>query len=1199
MKKTLLLVLWAVIMAHSFTVLGQTCPAPTFSSVTIVNESCPLGGQLTVTGMTPVPSALPGGDYYEYQLTDAAATVVRSWQASTVFSQLPPATYRVQMRRFCYSGASYSTVYAPATNRVVNAAITAMGTPQVIRQETCPGNAIVKSGALTPAAGTLPAGEHYEYRLIRANDSAVIKVWQVSDTFMGGITAGVYKIQARRICTSGISSIYTQSGTLTITSSIVAANITSISVSRTAKCCDGTILVNATGSGPLEYAIVSSLNAPDIPASLLKPKQRSNTIDSLCGGTHYVRVWDICGGYATTAVTVGAYTLSPTLGTTTWNRYACDSLQFAYPLNNIRLRGNHPDTAIIRNWIVWPDGSTDTIALPRNANATTTTQTVAISYSKLDPSFNPALPFPANISGWPKSITIGYRDNCGTVYTLPQTLHPGALTPGIYAQSTTTCDSAMYRFLVYHNSTNQSHFGRTGSNPAYSSRVFMNAGVTYSLDNGTTWNPLVTSAGFANTVNVWLARNATYQVKIAYCGDTLSAVVSVPGIPVLNSVLRLQPGSNNDCYATVDVSSAGNVYGDSVVVEILSANPPLLPMPAPVKVAKTTGTVVFTNLPVGTYTFRTTDSIGTECPRYKDETITISQSALGISLANYNHYACKGRSGIMLRYGAYQGTDGRPLTIEVLDQPAGAGIPSVFSYTTANAGTSTTNKFVPQLYNLPVGDYRLRLTDSTGTAAGCPRTVTHTLTIGRVHLLDNDSFALKQLCNGALVIDQYDSLVSVGSYASFGSYLVVEIYDALGVRKWTGAGGAGDFVGNTRFTVPQATVNSWPNGNYRIRAFLNYDGAPSINDSCTVTERIWEKKPVTIDASGSKFYKGCGDDTTQAVIVGLATGSQALPYSWVLYKGEVPHQDSIIAGPQASNIFNGLSANKTYLIAASDACGFGQNYVMRVSNTLRMFATNASHTQCPGEDVRFFTDNISGAVYQWYKNDVAIAGATGYELQLVNIQRPDSGRYHVKVGLPSPVCDIISNYFNLRVDCTPLPVQLGEFTAYAANGAVQLDWTVYTEHHNKGFYIERSHDSRAWQTLEFVKTKALNGNGSVKQRYEYADKSPVAGSNFYRLKQVDLDGQYEYSPVRLVRIKNGGNPAVHVFPNPVTALVNVEGVAAGDRIVISGADGRVLQTINSPAAQCSIDMSAYLPGLYFVSVADAQGEETHFKIIKE
>ena len=89
-----------------------------------------------------------------------------------------------------------------------------------------------------------------------------------------------------------------------------------------------------------------------------------------------------------------------------------------------------------------------------------------------------------------------------------------------------------------------------------------------------------------------------------------------------------------------------------------------------------------------------------------------------------------------------------------------------------------------------------------------------------------------------------------------------------------------------------------------------------------------------------------------------------------------------------------------------------------------------------------------------------------------------------------------------------LPVELLSFEGFSQKNSIFLDWSTATEINNDGFYIERSSDIENWEDIDFI-----NGNGTSleKQFYQYEDQSPLFGANYYRLKQMDFDGKYEYS----------------------------------------------------------------------------------------
>ena len=90
-----------------------------------------------------------------------------------------------------------------------------------------------------------------------------------------------------------------------------------------------------------------------------------------------------------------------------------------------------------------------------------------------------------------------------------------------------------------------------------------------------------------------------------------------------------------------------------------------------------------------------------------------------------------------------------------------------------------------------------------------------------------------------------------------------------------------------------------------------------------------------------------------------------------------------------------------------------------------------------------------------------------------------------------------------------LPVKLEYFTAYKDNNESLLKWATATEINNYYFDIERSVDGITFESLS--KVYSLSSNSNTELSYQFSDKSPLNGTNYYRLKQVDLDGNFEYS----------------------------------------------------------------------------------------
>ncbi len=111
---------------------------------------------------------------------------------------------------------------------------------------------------------------------------------------------------------------------------------------------------------------------------------------------------------------------------------------------------------------------------------------------------------------------------------------------------------------------------------------------------------------------------------------------------------------------------------------------------------------------------------------------------------------------------------------------------------------------------------------------------------------------------------------------------------------------------------------------------------------------------------------------------------------------------------------------------------------------------------------------------------------------------------------------------------TIFPLRLLSFTASQKEMNAQLNWTTANEINVAHFVIERSIDGRAFYTIG---ERAAIGNTASNKRYSFTDNKPLKGTNFYRLKMVDLDGQFTYSAT--VAINNKMSTVLAIYHNPV------------------------------------------------------------------
>jgi hypothetical protein len=95
----------------------------------------------------------------------------------------------------------------------------------------------------------------------------------------------------------------------------------------------------------------------------------------------------------------------------------------------------------------------------------------------------------------------------------------------------------------------------------------------------------------------------------------------------------------------------------------------------------------------------------------------------------------------------------------------------------------------------------------------------------------------------------------------------------------------------------------------------------------------------------------------------------------------------------------------------------------------------------------------------------------------------------------------------------PLPVSWQQFEVLSKNGVNELIWSTSLELNNSHFVIERSADGNIFEAIG-----SQRGMGTTAQtsNYLFTDEKPLAGINYYRIKQVDFDGAFSYSDVREV-----------------------------------------------------------------------------------
>lgn len=205
------------------------------------------------------------------------------------------------------------------------------------------------------------------------------------------------------------------------------------------------------------------------------------------------------------------------------------------------------------------------------------------------------------------------------------------------------------------------------------------------------------------------------------------------------------------------------------------------------------------------------------------------------------------------------------------------------------------------------------------------------------------------------------------------------------------------------------------------------------------------------------------------------------------------------------------------------------------------------------------------------------------------------GQYRFAWNITTPLGGCISrDTVAFNITCS-LPVNLTDFTATRQAAAAVLDWTTASESNNRGFEIQHSTDGSSWKTIAFQASKATGGNSVRPISYQFKHANPANGTNFYRLKQVDLDGNWKYSPIRQVKMSEH---TILVYPNPARDNIVVKGLTGNETIRLCDVSGRVIKQVKSRLQQETIAITDLQEGIYHIVIIAADGYSSSHKFTK-
>jgi hypothetical protein len=242
-------------------------------------------------------------------------------------------------------------------------------------------------------------------------------------------------------------------------------------------------------------------------------------------------------------------------------------------------------------------------------------------------------------------------------------------------------------------------------------------------------------------------------------------------------------------------------------------------------------------------------------------------------------------------------------------------------------------------------------------------------------------------------------------------------------------------------------------------------------------------------------------------------------------RDESPYYASAIYDYTASNLtsdYNDLYAN---------------NYLVRIGNTNY---NTLAQWQATGKDL----NSVNKLINFVSATDLHLTGSSNGDVNLIGIPLAN-----ITTDIDGNTRSAFYPYKGADEASIPLPVELTSFTAQAENQKVILRWTTATELNNNGFEIQRKVAESDFATVGFVRGEGTTTN---QREYSYIDRDLADGKYFYRLKQVDYNGTYEYSNEIEVDVRSLNEYALEQnYPNPFNPTTIIRfGVPERSKVVL-------------------------------------------------
>ncbi|MGG9961638.1 S8 family serine peptidase [Ferruginibacter sp. SUN106] len=176
----------------------------------------------------------------------------------------------------------------------------------------------------------------------------------------------------------------------------------------------------------------------------------------------------------------------------------------------------------------------------------------------------------------------------------------------------------------------------------------------------------------------------------------------------------------------------------------------------------------------------------------------------------------------------------------------------------------------------------------------------------------------------------------------------------------------------------------------------------------------------------------------------------------------------------------------------------------------------------------------------------------------------------------------------------PLPVSLLSFEASKQNGSVYLQWVTENEVNLASFIIERSSNGGSFSAIGTVTANNTNGTS----HYNFTDAHPLEGNNYYRLRVIDRNNVFSYSPIRKVNFKTDGGDIV-IYPNPVTnSILTITSSVNCSRAELFDAAGKQVRQFVLNGRNNVLGLTGVAKGIYQLKIVTEKAVYTNKIIVQ-